>query len=349
MRALAWAALLVTATAISGCAGAPGIAEPRKDAKLVEGPPIVDITTPFDHALSCLKGKIQPSITFGVGAIIDQTGKEQLTDGGAGKFVTQGAGDIVQSALFRAGATVLNRRDPRVIMTEVQWKIRDPRTLVPVNFYITGSINSLDFIPGGGFDVSIAGVGPRYRQNRILVGLDLALTEAATGRIVANVPLQKQIFASEAGFGIGRFFDDTLVVADIGGSEREAVSFALRQMLNLATFDLLTQVMNPHKYVDCRKLVDQAYGRVENTGTAEAARAIAPAAGETASGAVGEGGTAAGAQPAPMPGPARNDNKQDEEAPAAADGDADDTSVQSYWEDPSTPPSPAAVSTILTR
>ena len=37
----------------------------------------------------------------------------------SGKFVTQGAGDIVQSALFQAGTTVVNRRDPRIMETEI--------------------------------------------------------------------------------------------------------------------------------------------------------------------------------------------------------------------------------------
>lgn len=261
---------LLLLTLLAGCAGAPGIAEPTKDATLVQGPPVSDIVTPFDEALMCLKGAIQPTITFSVGAILDQTGKEQLSDGGNGKFVTQGAGDIVQSALFRAGTTVLNRRDPRIMETEVKWGIRDGRRIVPTNFYITGSINSLDFIPGSGFDVQVAGVGPRYRQNRILVGLDLSMTEATTGRVVANVPLQKQIFASEGGIAAARFFGNTLVMADLGGREREALHFALRQMLNLATFELLTQVMHPKNYVTCREQIDRMHGFVDHTTTAEA-------------------------------------------------------------------------------
>jgi curli biogenesis system outer membrane secretion channel CsgG len=265
-----FAACVILLTVAGGCAGAPGIAEPTKDAKLVQGPPVSDIVTPFDDALSCLKGAVQPSITFSVGAILDQTGKEQLSDGGNGKFVTQGAGDIVQSALFRAGTTVLNRRDPRIMETEVKWGIRDGSQIVSTNFFITGSINSLDFIPGSGFNVDVAGVGAQYRQHRILVGLDLSMTEASTGRVVANVPLQKQIFASEAGVGATRFFGNTLVLADIGGREREALHFALRQMLNLATFELLTQVMHPKNYKKCREQIDRMHGFVDNTNTAAA-------------------------------------------------------------------------------
>lgn len=279
MRVLRSATALLLLSALSGCAFAPGVAASKVDAKLVQGPPISDIVTPFDEALSCLKGKVAPNLVFAVGAVLDQTGKESFTDGGVGKFVTQGAGDMVQSALFKAGTTVVNRRDPRVSTTEAEWQIRDLRRLVPANFYITGSINSLDFIPGSGAEVDVAGIGARYRQNRILIGLDVSLTEATSGRVVANVPLHKQIFASEAGIGTGRFFGDTLVGADLGGREREAIHFALRQMLYLSTFELLTQVMKPGTYTQCREQIDRMHGYVDNTVTAEASRAVpAPAA-----------------------------------------------------------------------
>ena len=78
------------------------------------GPAMEDITTPFDEALSCLRNKIPSDVFFSVGQIGDTTGKEQYADGGTGKLVTQGAGDMVQSALFRAGVSVVNRRDPNI-------------------------------------------------------------------------------------------------------------------------------------------------------------------------------------------------------------------------------------------
>ena len=232
-------------------AGCVSVAAPDKPVALVQGPQITDIKTPFDDALSCLSGKISPKVTFSVGAITDSTGKEQFTEGGTGKFITQGAGEIVQSALFNAGVNVLNRRDPRVLEAEVKWGIRNNTKIIPSKYFITGSINSLDFIPGAGFDAQIDGIGPRYRQHRILVGLDLSVTDSSTGRIVANSAIQKQIFADELGIGIGRFFGDILVSLDAASLRREATSLAMRQMLNLATYDLLTQLMRAENYVAC--------------------------------------------------------------------------------------------------
>ena len=258
-------AMLALLSACSATRG--GMTVPRDmNEPLVKGPAVMDVVTPFDRALACLDGRINKDLLrFSVGAIVDATGKEQVTDGGSGKFVTQGAGDIVQSALFLAGATVVNRRDPRVIENEVKWGLLDTKKQEFSTFFITGSINSLDFLPGGGFDVQIAGVGPRFRQTRILVGLDLSLTETRSGKIVANVPLQKQVVATEDGFGVGRFFGNTLISLDIGGKEREALNLVLRQMLNLATFELLTQVMNPERYADCMAMIEQVDGVTDNS------------------------------------------------------------------------------------
>lgn len=222
---------------------------------MVQGPPIRDIVTSFDAPLRCLKGKIPARLNFGVGSIADTTGKEQFSDGGTGKLVTQGAGDIVQSALFTAGVGVVNRRDPNIPLAENNWGIRNIKTQAPVDFFVSGSVNSLDFIPGGSVEIGIAGVGPRARQNRIVVGLDLALTDAATGRVVANVPIQKQLFESETGFSMGRYFGTTLTEVEAGGMRREALQATLRQMLTYASFELLAQLLEVETAAPCRGLV----------------------------------------------------------------------------------------------
>ncbi|WP_322896301.1 MULTISPECIES: CsgG/HfaB family protein [unclassified Yoonia] len=239
-----------------------GFTSRSENVELPIGPAVEDVVTPFDEALSCIRGKVNPGIIFAVGQVVDATGKESYAEGASGKYVTQGAGEMVQSSLFRAGVTLVNRRDPNIAITETQWGIRDLQQQVPVNFYISGSINSLDFIPGGGISTTVAGVGPRFRQNRILIGLDLTLTDAFTGRIVANVPLQKQIFSQEVGTSVGRFFGDTLISFDAGGMEREALHFTLRQMLSLATLQLLGQLMNEEAFAPCIQQISPVFGRV---------------------------------------------------------------------------------------
>ena len=261
-------AVLVLTQILTGCTGLAS--SNKKPVTLVQGPPITDIFTPFDMALSCLKGQLRHDVNFSVGAILDQTGKDLVTDGGTGKMVTQGAGDMVQSALFQAGVSLLNRRDPRIIESEAKWGIRDSRNIQASDYYVTGSINSLDFIPGGGLDMQIAGVGPSYSQTRIMVGLDLSLTDTRTSRVVANVSLQKQIVAQDYGINAGRFAGHTLLNIQIGKGEREATNFALRQMLNLATFELLSQVIPPNAFEGCRTVIPPEYGQLNLTRSAVA-------------------------------------------------------------------------------
>ena len=261
-------AVLVLTQILTGCTGLAS--SNKKPVTLVQGPPITDIFTPFDMALSCLKGQLRHDVNFSVGAILDQTGKDLVTDGGTGKMVTQDAGDMVQSALFQAGVSLLNRRDPRIIESEAKWGIRDPRNIQASDYYVTGSINSLDFIHGGGLDMQSAGVGPSYSQTRIMVGLDLSLTDTRTSRVVANVPLQKQIVAQDYGINAGRFAGHTLLNIQIGKGEREATNFALRQMLNLATFELLSQVIPPNAFEGCRTVIPPEYGQLNLTRSAVA-------------------------------------------------------------------------------
>tara|TARA_R110002020_G_scaffold67179_12_gene176573 strand:+ start:21039 stop:22577 length:1539 start_codon:yes stop_codon:yes gene_type:complete len=261
---------ILFALALSGCSYAPGtFTDPKENAALVQGPPIEDVVTSFDDALTCLRGKIPKGVVFAVGQVIDATGKETYAEGGTGKFASQGAGEMVQSALFRAGVSVVNRRDPQISLVEANWGIRDIKRQVPVNFFVSGSINSLDFIPGGGFTAQLSGIGPKFRQNRILIAIDLTLTDAYTGRIVASVPLQKQIFTREYGGSANTFFGSTLVQLEAGGMEREALHFAQRQMLSLATIELLGQLMKPEVFNVCRSKVEASKGVIGSTGTAD--------------------------------------------------------------------------------
>ncbi|MGI3166865.1 CsgG/HfaB family protein [Pseudooceanicola sp. 200-1SW] len=263
----------MTARLFSKIAGAAGLVAlaactpPSKNLELLEGPPIQDVVTPIDQALHCLDSRISKQLAFSVGPIPDLTGRESYNDGGAGKYVSQGASDIVQSALFKSGVTVINRRSMGIPQTEARWGLRDIKGQMPVNLFISGSVNTLDFIPGGGVSLGVSGVGPQYRQNRILVGMDLAVTNAANGQVVANIPLQKQIFSDETGAFTHRFFGTTLVNMDAGVQRREALNMALRQMLYLATYELLTQLMPPAKYEECSALIDDEVGGITGTKT----------------------------------------------------------------------------------
>ena len=254
----------------SGCAATT----PHKvDMELTEGPkPVSQITTPYDALLSCLSSTyLGKKASIGVGNVSDQTGKFSISDSGNGKFVTQGAGDIVQSALLQSRVVrVVNRRDPRIMKMEVAFggKTNWARS----DYHITGSINSLDFLPGGGIDASVYGVGAKYRQHRMLIGMDLFLTDTKTSEVVGHSSVFKQVVADEIGANIGRFFGDILVSVDMGQQNREAVHFALRNMLKMAVYEMLTDLYDIESK-SCSTIIEKVEG-------VQDARPAAPVASE---------------------------------------------------------------------
>lgn len=239
----------------SGC-----VAATNKNVELTKGPPVQSIHTPYDNLISCVADQAVMDGTWAVGEILDQTGKTSLDNDGTGKYITQGAGDMMQTMLVQAGAErTVNRRDPRPSLMEVKWGIRKTRLFKTSDYYITGSINTLDFLPGAAGELSVAGIGPRYRQHRSVVGLDLHLTDAATTEVISVVNISKQIFAEEAGFGIGRFFGSTLVEFNIDGGHREPLQLSLRSMLQFGLYKLLSD-KDPQLIEECKSTIAKLEG-----------------------------------------------------------------------------------------
>lgn len=244
---------------LAGC-----IATSSENVKLVKGPPVETVTTPYDRLVDCIAEAHPMPGVWAVGDIVDATGKFSGEHAGTGKYITQGAGDMMQTTLLRAKAEkIVNRRDPRPLLAEINLGIRSPRNIMVMDYYITGSVNTLHFIPGAAAEVTIAGIGPRYRQHRAVVGLDLHLTEAESSRVLAAAQISKQIFADEAGFGIGRFFGETLVNLDLTGQSREPLQLSLRSMLQYGLYEMLTQ-LDPGLRARCQPIVDSIEG-VEET------------------------------------------------------------------------------------
>lgn len=252
--------VLLAATAAVTLSACQATTARTKNMELVKGPPVEDIVTPYDRALSCLRENVpEYQAVFAVAPIPDKSGKESYSDGGVGSFAPKDVGAVVQSALFKAvGNKIVNRTDVRPILQDLNWGIRDVTEQHPHDFNITGQVSSIDFIPGGGGELRVFNVGPGYRQFRILVTLDLALTESKSGRIVGNTALSKQVVAEEYEFGGTLFFGDTLVSLNVGEQQREALQFVLREMLELATYELLTQVLPEPEA--CRAEVDKVQG-----------------------------------------------------------------------------------------
>jgi curli biogenesis system outer membrane secretion channel CsgG len=262
---------VITATlGLGACTAVTPIGE---DMKYLQGPAtVVDVTTVYDDALMCAREKLgdRGKFTLAVGEIADATGK--FSAEGNGYYMTQAAGDIMQASFVKAQPKhVANRRNTAVM--ELEMKVGRKLGWVGSDAHATGSINTLDFIPGGGIQVSIDGVGGKARQYRMAVGMDLFLTDTVTSMIVASTSLNKQIVATDYGIGIGRFFGNTLVTMNIGEQQREAVGFATRNMLKLGAFELLSDLYRDDM-PECRAIIDNVEGVLDEDQVAmiEAAR-----------------------------------------------------------------------------
>jgi len=249
--------LLLTGGCLLALSACTAGTNPSKNMDVMEGPPVTNIHTPYDDVLSCAYDKLKGHdlAWVGVGDIKDATGKFANGDGGNGFYVTQAAGDIAQNAWFEIQPdNVVNRRDFSVMLLENS--LGRVLKIKTSDYHVTGSINTLDFLPGGGFDVTVAGVGAKARQYRMIVGMDLTLTDTNTSEIVAQTSLNKQIVALDYGMGIGRFFGDTLVTLDIGEQQREAVGIATRAVLQQASFNLASQLYDDVDMSECNAILD---------------------------------------------------------------------------------------------
>jgi curli biogenesis system outer membrane secretion channel CsgG len=247
----------LTAAALAACA-APTAREKNKE--LAEGPPVQEVQTPYDRALRCLDDRLpQTNALFAVAPIPDKTGKKSFAEGGVGSFTPQDSGPVVQSALFEAvGNQIINRTDIRPVLQDLNWGIRNVNTQQTHDFFVTGQVSSLDFVPGSGAEAKVFNTGPGYRQYRILVTLDLSVTQSKTGRVVANTALSKQVVAEEYKVGGTLFFGEALVSVNIGGQKREALQFVLREMLKYGVYDLLTQLFEEPGA--CQQVLEQVQG-----------------------------------------------------------------------------------------
>src|SRR3989344_2138285 len=148
----------------------------EKDSKLVAGPPVSSIKSPYAAALSCLATQLTPEqkeTTVGILYFIDRTGKEAYApESSSGKFLSQGTEDMLMGSLFRAGINAVEWNP--LYRNTVDWTVNKlSRSNIPMevalpDIVISGSFNGLDFIPGHALEAGIWGFEAGTRENRIL-------------------------------------------------------------------------------------------------------------------------------------------------------------------------------------
>jgi hypothetical protein len=114
-----------------------------------------------------------------------------------------------------------------------------------------GAITSTDFLPGGGAQAGIFGASFSHTQNRAFTSLDLRAVRMPNGasrggKVIANTVVTKQIAQDGTHVSFTRYMgplaQPTLVNLEVGEDRREAMKYSTREMIDLATADVLAQI-----------------------------------------------------------------------------------------------------------
>lgn len=270
MRSLLCAA--AAALLLAGCAVTPPMGE--EPAKLLTGPIPVKTSTPITGALRCLahqpRGPLD--VRLAVGDIPDRTGRFNYQDIGA--YMTQGATHMMISALAQAGTAQVNRSTTAIAEFELaqslQQRLGEGRpvtvgnqtvafrpvakgTLLGSTHYITGAISELDFkVVNSAASVTVGGIGGGAKSYAVQIGLDLAVTDTRTSRIVYAKSWRKQAIGYETSANLFRFFDlgvkggafagDILFDVSIGEQPTEPLQGAVRWAIESAAYDIVSDI-----------------------------------------------------------------------------------------------------------
>jgi len=233
------------------------------------GPPIQDTKTPYSTMLTCI-GEAANNlnvrrISLAVNPIPDKTGKFNYSD--EGYQVTQGAEDMMVSALAKTGAfTLVERNMLEVTQMEMQYANQfllsdaDPKKnvidsqgrlaralrsgmVIGSDYVVAGSISEINYnIGSGGFNLTIDGIGAGWQAFWMDIGMDLRVINTDTTEIVMALPLRKQVWGYQNQAGIVHFFGNTYVNAAAGSIRQEPIELAVRSIIEDAVGDITKQL-----------------------------------------------------------------------------------------------------------
>ena len=242
---------IVPAVALSGCASlAPGDATGVKPLIVY---PVTNNDTPYSQCLRKLQSVPASNLpVFAVGEISDKTGQVAYYDK-AGTNLTQGAAEMVMSALYKTGkAHLVERYDLRLPLAEVKLAEQNRLNrgmetfdkLPATDFVLVGALTELNYnIVSGGVGLRVAGIGAGTRMAVVNVALDLRVVNSKNFSVAYVSSLQKQIYGYEVQADIFRFFDSTYVELEAGHVRNEPLQLGVRSVAEMAVYQIMTDFL----------------------------------------------------------------------------------------------------------
>jgi curli biogenesis system outer membrane secretion channel CsgG len=258
-RLTALALGLLFTTSLTSCAGlAPGDATGVKPLVVY---PVTSNDTPYSQCLRRLQTVTADNLpVFAVGEIADKTGQVQYYDK-AGNNLTQGAAEMVMSALYKTGkAHLVERYDLRIPLAEVKLaeqnrlnrSVDNFGKLPSTDFIIVGALTELNYnIVTGGVGLRVAGIGAGARMAVVNVAMDLRVINSKNFAVSYVSTLQKQIYGYEVSADVFRFFDTTFVELQAGHVRNEPLQLGVRSVAEMAVYQIMTDFLRLPRDPSC--------------------------------------------------------------------------------------------------
>ncbi len=250
---LAGASCLIAGILVAGCSTAPKSGSGATGVEPIFSFPVTTNETPYS---ACLKELRDVNIgnnfpVFSVGEVADKTGVYEPD--GLSREVSQGASEMVISAMYKTGKVQLTERwDLRVPLAEmklveqnlIRTRSSTDYSIRPSNFVVVGALTELNYnIHSGGLGVFAAGAGISKRTIVINVALDLRVVNSRTFDVPYVVSLQKQIYGMEVDANLFRFFGTQLVGFDAGSIKNEPIQLGVRSVIEMAVYQIMTDFL----------------------------------------------------------------------------------------------------------
>lgn len=188
--------------------------------------------------------------------IEDKTGQNKVEGGAVSRVVSQGATEMLISALVRSRQfVVLDRVRFNDVIQEQNLQTSGrllPGTgpeigkMVGADYILSGAVTEYQVdMETGGLGLVIAGKGGSTEYARATTAIDLRLTDVATGEVVWAESLRGEIFGEKVGLQVFSFLGKNIVEFETGEGMQEVVNLVLRTLLEEAVFKLV-QHLDPH-------------------------------------------------------------------------------------------------------
>jgi len=250
---------LFVSTSLTSCAGlAPGDATGVVPLVVY---PVTSNDTPYSQCLRKLQTVPADNLpVFAVGEVADKTGQVQYYDK-AGNNLTQGAAEMVMSALYKTGkAHLVERYDLRIPLAEVKLAEQNRLNrsvdqfgkLPSTDFIIVGALTELNYnIVTSGVGLRVAGIGGGARMAVVNVAMDLRVINSKNFAVSYVSTLQKQIYGYEVSADIFRFFDSTFVELQAGHVRNEPLQLGVRSVAEMAVYQIMTDFLRLPRDPSC--------------------------------------------------------------------------------------------------